>query len=123
VTFDDGYREWGSTVADSLDAFGTSATFYWGAPFRADVEGLYPLDAWYFLLDHAAAPNLTIRVEGHDVEHLDLSTVAGKTRALAGPARNLLIDGSDVQRTAFLAMSSESGSPPAFLATTTRMTQ
>ncbi len=55
LTFDDGYVEWPAVAM----ALGVPATWLICETFRADAPRAHPIDALYWLLDHATRPELT----------------------------------------------------------------
>ena len=61
ITFDDGYKEHKDIVCPILQKYGCTATFYVATGIHASSHKTAPVDAWYWLLDHAIHPNIEIR--------------------------------------------------------------
>lgn len=78
ITFDDGYREWSDLVAPSLRATGATATFFITTGMHRAAPRAHAIDAYYWLLDHAAVPVWSLRLPKGEVVRGDLYTETGK---------------------------------------------
>ncbi len=78
ITFDDGYLEWSDLVAPSLRATGATATFFITTGMHRAAPQAHAIDAYYWLLDHAAVPVWSLGLPGGEIVRGDLRTEAGK---------------------------------------------
>lgn len=94
LTFDDGYREWSEMVAPSLRAAGATATFFIATGMRRDAHRAHAIDAYYWLLDHAAAPVWSLCLPSGEVIRGDLRGEDGKRwLVIDSPLKRAIRDG------------------------------
>lgn len=108
LTFDDGYREHLDVVAPLLRERGVSATFYvaTGLHGRGDVVAV--VDAWYWLLDHATAPEAAVPMPDGSTFRGRLDCVDGKAAWVGGsPKAGLLEAAPEHQRRMLDALADE----------------
>ena len=96
LTFDDGYREH-LDVARWLAGRGLTATFYIATGIHAEGARLAPVDAWYWLLDHA---NERIARVGSYEGRVD--TLNGKTAWVTGAPKAAYLDANRAHQEAML---------------------
>ncbi len=60
LTFDDGYREHSGVVAEILSEAQAQAVFYVSEALHAGSANTSVVDAWYWLLDHARQPEVSL---------------------------------------------------------------
>jgi peptidoglycan/xylan/chitin deacetylase (PgdA/CDA1 family) len=108
LTFDDGYREHLDVVAPMLAARGASATFYVATGLRGDGADVAVVDAWYWLLDHAAERIARVPTPdgGEHVGRVD--TVAGKAAWVGGAPKAALLAATLEQQAAMVDALAES---------------
>ena len=94
LTFDDGYREWVDLVGPALARRGVVATFFVSRAFEAAAPALHPVDAFYWLLDHACRERFELRLPDGSVEQGSLETDEEKTALVTGRLKSLVVTSS-----------------------------
>lgn len=98
LTFDDGYREHLDVVAPLLRERGLTATFYVATGLHGDGQALAPVDAWYWLLDHAERSEAAVPMPGGGVFRGRVDSLEGKTTWVAGPPKAAMLAASVAER-------------------------
>lgn len=94
LTFDDGYGEWSELVARSLRAAGATATFFVTTGMHRDAPRAHAIDAYYWLLDHAAVPVWSLPLPDGEAVHGDLRSEDGKRwLVIDSPLKRVIRDG------------------------------
>ena len=94
LTFDDGYREWSELVAPSLRAAGATATFFVTTGMHRHAPLAHAIDAYYWLLDHAAVPVWSLPLPDVEAVHGDLRSEDGKRwLVIDSPLKRAIRDG------------------------------
>ncbi len=96
VTFDDGYREH-LPIARLLRQRGVPAVFYVATGIHAD-GGVAPVDAWYWLLDHAVERRALIPLPSGGEYEDRLDTLDGKARWVGGVPKLALLAATPAQQ-------------------------
>lgn len=91
ITFDDGYKEHKDIVCPILQKYGCTATFYVATGIHAASHKAAPVDAWYWLLDHAINPNIEIKFPSGNQYVSSLDCLEDKIQWVQGtPKREFL---------------------------------
>lgn len=102
LTFDDGYREHLDVVAPLLHECGATATFYVATGLHGDGEALAPVDAWYWLLDHAERAEAAVPMPGGGVYRGRVNTLEGKAAWVTGPPKAAMLAATPIERARML---------------------
>lgn len=118
LTFDDGYREHLDVVAPLLANRGVTATFYVATGLHGDGVEVAIVDAWYWLLDHAAERVARVPLPEGGVYRGRVDTLQGKLAWVSGePKAALLASRAPQQATMIEALAASLGNAlPADLA-------
>lgn len=115
LTFDDGYREHLDVVAPQLRERGATATFYVATGLHGDGSALAPVDAWYWLLDHAERAEAAVPLPGGGAYRGRVDSLEGKTAWVTGPPKSAMLAADPAERGRMLEALAESvgvGIPP-----------
>jgi len=102
LTFDDGYREHLDVVAPMLAGRGASATFYVATGLHGDGAALAPVDAWYWLLDHAESREAAIRLPDGRQYRGCVDTLDGKSAWVGGEPKASFLGATGQQQARML---------------------
>ncbi|MFP2905803.1 polysaccharide deacetylase family protein [Pyxidicoccus sp. 3LFB2] len=92
LTFDDGYREWSEWVAERLDRQHVPATFFVCPAFlRREAAEAHPVDAFYWLLDHARRSRFELRLPDGVFARGTLETNEGKAELITGELKRRVV--------------------------------
>lgn len=94
LTFDDGYREWVDVVGPTLARYGAVATFFVCRAFQATAPAVHPVDAFYWLLDHARRERFELQLPDGSVERGSLATDKDKAALVTGRLKRLVVTNS-----------------------------
>lgn len=108
LTFDDGYREHLDVVAPQLRERGVTATFYVAAGLHGGGEALAPVDAWYWLLDHAERGDAAVPMPGGGVYRGRVDSLKGKDAWVTGPPKAAMLAAGQAERGRMLEALAES---------------
>lgn len=98
LTFDDGYREHLDFVLPLLRSRSASGTFYVATDLHGDGAMTAPVDAWYWLLDHAEHPAPAVRLPDGDLFRCRLDTVEEKRTWVEGRPKAALLQAAPKQQ-------------------------
>ena len=98
LTFDDGYREHLDVVAPQLRERGATATFYVATGIHGDRSALAPVDAWYWLLDHAERAEAAVPMPNGGVYRGRVDSMAGKEAWVTGPPKAAMLAAGQADR-------------------------
>ncbi len=98
LTFDDGYREHLDVVVPLLRERGATATFYVATGLSGDGDALAPVDAWYWLLDHAERPEAAVPLPGGGVFRGRVDSLEGKEAWVTGPPKAAMLAAGPAER-------------------------
>ncbi|MCB9662810.1 MAG: polysaccharide deacetylase family protein [Alphaproteobacteria bacterium] len=108
LTFDDGYREHLDVVAPLLAARGVSATFYVATGLHGEASDVAVVDAWYWLLDHAAGRVARVPLPGGGEHRGRVDTYECKTAWVEGEPKARLLAATPAQQAAMVAALADS---------------
>jgi peptidoglycan/xylan/chitin deacetylase (PgdA/CDA1 family) len=118
LTFDDGYREHLDVVAPLLAARGVSATFYVATGLHGEGSNVAVVDAWYWLLDHAAEGVARVPLPGGGAYRGRIDTYESKGAWVGGEPKAALLAATVAQQAVMLqGLAASTGcTPPSDLA-------
>lgn len=108
LTFDDGYREHLDVVAPLLRERGGTATFYVATGLHSEGSALAPVDAWYWLLDHAEHAEAAVPMPNGGVYRGRVDSMAGKEVWVTGPPKAAMLAAAPTERGRMLEALAES---------------
>jgi peptidoglycan/xylan/chitin deacetylase (PgdA/CDA1 family) len=117
LTFDDGHAECLTTVAPLLRSRGVPASYFVSTGIHASAARAHAIDEYYFLIDHADAPALSVELPDGQIVRADLRLPAHRLNLVRGPLKQALVQGTSTQQEAlFAALRTQlCVSPPAHL--------
>ena len=108
LTFDDGYREHLDVVAPLLAQRGITATFYIATGLHGAGTDVAVVDAWYWLLDHAAERMAWVPMPTGGVHRERIDTHEGKSAWVGGAPKAALLATALPQQIAMIEALGES---------------